>query len=384
MKCKACGTELPEDALYCTQCGVHLETGARANGDSPDSAVFPLLAAANLARMRGQWDTAEQRCLEVLRHYPDNATAHSLLGDIYARQGRWADSAQWYERAVALDPDNQADRAKLEQVRRHLAGDGATASSGPPLPTGTLPTRRPHSPLLQLAVVAGLAFAVMAGIHAIWQPSRKEAPAPLPPPPVEAPEPPATRHPPASTGAPSPGGGAEGSNAPAAATGHPDEASPRQPDEASSGAPEPAAAPEAAPVPGPDMTEWEARALSRLQAELPAVAPTLGGQVSDLRWDPLRERALVTVRLPSGAAAQLRDEALRGAYRVGQGLVRLGVARFAVVVKAPLPPGRAPEILFAGEAENAAAAAWSADAATARPETLMPRFAAIWWHPQLP
>ena len=66
----ACGTELPEVALYCTQCGVHLETGARANGDSPDSAVFPLLAAANLARMRGQWDTAEQRCLEVLRHAP--------------------------------------------------------------------------------------------------------------------------------------------------------------------------------------------------------------------------------------------------------------------------------------------------------------------------
>jgi hypothetical protein len=77
MKCKACGSEVPDGAVFCTLCGVNLKTGTRSNGDDADSAVYPLLATANLFRMRGNWDAAEQKCIEVLRLYPNNATAHS-------------------------------------------------------------------------------------------------------------------------------------------------------------------------------------------------------------------------------------------------------------------------------------------------------------------
>src|SRR4051812_43141822 len=46
------------------------------------------LARANLLRLRGEFDQAEQLCLNVLERFPDNAAAHTLLGDIAFSQDK--------------------------------------------------------------------------------------------------------------------------------------------------------------------------------------------------------------------------------------------------------------------------------------------------------
>jgi hypothetical protein len=81
-----------------------------------EMSVGPLLARANLLRMRGQWDEAIAVCTEALRQAPKSPTAHSVLGDIYEAQGKYDDALQWYGMAVELAPDRTADREKLERV----------------------------------------------------------------------------------------------------------------------------------------------------------------------------------------------------------------------------------------------------------------------------
>jgi hypothetical protein len=94
--------------------------------------VGPLLARANLLRMRGQWDEAVAVCTEALRHVPDSPTAHALIGDVYAAQNRVSEAITWYTMAVDLD-NNPSDRAKLaalveKQARAEAQMQPATPS----------------------------------------------------------------------------------------------------------------------------------------------------------------------------------------------------------------------------------------------------------------
>ena len=103
-------------------------------GDAPFS-VGPLLARANLLRMRGQWDEAIAACTEALRQTPDSPTAHALLGDIYEAQGKLDDALQWFSMAVELDPNNPADRAKFDRlatIQRERVLAEQAAQSPPP------------------------------------------------------------------------------------------------------------------------------------------------------------------------------------------------------------------------------------------------------------
>jgi hypothetical protein len=77
----------------------------------------PLLAQANLERIRGQWNDAIDTCVRVLRSHPGNADAHSLLGDIYRDQGELDDAVQWYRMAVDLRPKGP-DLEKLQKLER--------------------------------------------------------------------------------------------------------------------------------------------------------------------------------------------------------------------------------------------------------------------------
>ena len=79
-----------------------------------------MLVHANLLRMRGQWEGAADECVEVLRLDPANATAHSLLGDIYQDQGRAHEARHWYQIALEMNPGSEADRAKLARTDETL------------------------------------------------------------------------------------------------------------------------------------------------------------------------------------------------------------------------------------------------------------------------
>jgi len=75
----------------------------------------PLLAQANLARIRSHWNEAVEICVRVLRSQPGNADAHSLLGDIYRDQGLVDDAIQWYRMASDLRPTGP-DVEKLRKL----------------------------------------------------------------------------------------------------------------------------------------------------------------------------------------------------------------------------------------------------------------------------
>jgi hypothetical protein len=96
-------------------------------------AVHNLLTQANLYRMRGQFTEAVDCCVAVLRVQSGNATAHSLLGDIYRDQGKPDDAIQWYRMAVDLrpNPSDQAKLAEMERQRQRLdaAGNGKGRSA---------------------------------------------------------------------------------------------------------------------------------------------------------------------------------------------------------------------------------------------------------------
>lgn len=79
-----------------------------------ETCIGPLLARANLLRMRGQWNEAVAACTEALRRVPRSPTACSLLGGIYEAQNRLEDALQWYSMAVEFDASNKADRDKLD------------------------------------------------------------------------------------------------------------------------------------------------------------------------------------------------------------------------------------------------------------------------------
>jgi hypothetical protein len=98
-------------------------SGPAAAAAEEERVIGPLLARANLLRLRGQWDEAAVACTEALRLVPNSPSACSLLGDIYEAQRRLDEALQWYGMAVEFDPTNVADRGKLErtaQTRRRI------------------------------------------------------------------------------------------------------------------------------------------------------------------------------------------------------------------------------------------------------------------------
>lgn len=158
-----------------------------------DKALHTLLTEANLLRVRGRWDEAVDRCVEVLRAQPGNHTAHSLLGDIYRDQGKTDDAIQWYRMAVDLKP-NPSDSAKLKQMERERgrsapkAGRGMPGALIPVTPDGSMPAGTaalmgisPRS-WLRGITIASLAFLtiVLIGMIGVLHSRRREAVVPRP------------------------------------------------------------------------------------------------------------------------------------------------------------------------------------------------------------
>lgn len=71
--------------------------------DPRDAYALPVLAA-----LKGRSDpqTAESRLRAMISSAPDTPAAHFSLGNLYAREGRWAEAQQAYFRAFSSEPDN--------------------------------------------------------------------------------------------------------------------------------------------------------------------------------------------------------------------------------------------------------------------------------------
>jgi len=66
--------------------------------------VHTELARANVLRLRGDFNGAEEICVRILEHHPESAATQTLLGDIAYSQDRMDQAAEHYEIAYALDP----------------------------------------------------------------------------------------------------------------------------------------------------------------------------------------------------------------------------------------------------------------------------------------
>ena len=169
MICAQCETRVTDDSRYCPQCGqatpladaitprdeaalvanktadvsdavatiratshiatpiVNAPVALTAVTDPLDTQKWQTqLSQANLCRMRRNWSAAIDHCVAVLQAQPANATAHSLLSDIYRDQGKLDDAIQWARLAIELNstPADVAKLQKLEAERTHLMRQG--------------------------------------------------------------------------------------------------------------------------------------------------------------------------------------------------------------------------------------------------------------------
>lgn len=150
--CPQCFEINPASSTFCTLCGASLAEGKESNEGS-DTEVYNELAKTNLLRMRGQYKDAIQVCLGILKKYPNNATAHTLLGDIHAEMNELAQAAEWYEMALDLSPNSDADKQKLMSVRKRIQ-DREKAQTAEQI--GLAETNRPKPGAYIAAAAAGI------------------------------------------------------------------------------------------------------------------------------------------------------------------------------------------------------------------------------------
>jgi hypothetical protein len=125
--CPKCFEVNDPAATFCIECGAPLSDDPASEGS--DQEVYREITQANLHRISGDYKPAIDVCLAILKRFPNNGTAHTLLGDIYAEQGELEQAAQWFEMALDLRPESQNDRRKLEAVKRRMSEAEAASTA---------------------------------------------------------------------------------------------------------------------------------------------------------------------------------------------------------------------------------------------------------------
>lgn len=156
--CPKCFALLKAGTDFCPECGAAISRGS----EGSDTEVYQDLARANLLRMRGNTKDSVDVCLGILRRFPNNVTAHTLLGDIYAEQGDLKQSAEWYEMALDLAPDSDVDRSKLAKVRERMAEKEAAST----VQQLGIPDKKDHSKPIAIAMAIGIVVVGAAAFFA--------------------------------------------------------------------------------------------------------------------------------------------------------------------------------------------------------------------------
>lgn len=129
--CNDCGTRNSVDSKYCKECGSKVNDGYRTmmltvedlaavEDDQGQQRLTRLLDMAFWHNEAGHTDAAIRASEAALKIHPLCTTAHSLLGSLYEKKGDDQKAVEHFEEVVRLNPDSEADAAKLEQVRQGI------------------------------------------------------------------------------------------------------------------------------------------------------------------------------------------------------------------------------------------------------------------------
>ena len=160
--CPKCFEVNDPAATYCLECGAPLSDEPGAEGS--DQEVYREITQANLHRIRGDYKPAIDVCLGILKRFPNNGTAHTLLGDIYAEKGELEQAAEWFEMALDLRPESENDRRKLEAVqRRRSEQDAASAAQQLGIPESKPRAQQYVFVMVLLVVIVGIGSFLLGG-----------------------------------------------------------------------------------------------------------------------------------------------------------------------------------------------------------------------------
>lgn len=116
--CEKCFAFADSGAESCPECGAPLGTQILADAERE---VHPQLAQANLHRLRGEYKEASDICLAILRRYPNNASANTMLGDIAVARGELDQAVEWFELALDINPDSKEVKEKLAAAQAEIS-----------------------------------------------------------------------------------------------------------------------------------------------------------------------------------------------------------------------------------------------------------------------
>lgn len=154
-KCEKCFNPIPPGAATCPECGAPVGNASTAETEAD---VYPELAKANLARMRGDYKQAEDQLLSVLKRYPNNPSANEMLGDLAAERDDNVHAIEWYEMALEIVPTSASIARKLRDARSRVdqkQTQDTTAQLGLPDPSSRMPLVVGGLIVLFVAIFAG-------------------------------------------------------------------------------------------------------------------------------------------------------------------------------------------------------------------------------------
>lgn len=115
--CVMCSTALPAGATTCPECGAPIGSATLSDAEA---AVYPDIARANLARMRGDYKAAEDQLLAILRKFPNNPSVNEMLGDLAMEREDVPHALEWYQLALEIIPTSASIARKLKNARASL------------------------------------------------------------------------------------------------------------------------------------------------------------------------------------------------------------------------------------------------------------------------
>jgi curved DNA-binding protein CbpA len=129
------GIPAPADASRAVQQRTQ-PSGAPAQ-PAPQVDVIEAMSRANTAYMSGDRISAHKICMVVLKVDPINVDAHSLVGDIYADQGRRQEALDEYKQAASVGVPSFTLQQKISRTETLLK----QALGSPPRPATPSPDR---------------------------------------------------------------------------------------------------------------------------------------------------------------------------------------------------------------------------------------------------